>query len=69
MVRETGGLGHSFHIKEGVTQGGTLSMIEYGIGIILIIYELHSTHPQVTQYWHDNDAVARGHFADFRAHL
>ena len=43
------GSGHLLHSKEGVTQGGPLSMIEYGIGFLPIIRELQDTHTHVTQ--------------------
>ena len=46
VVRDTAdGSGHFLHSKEGVTQGDPLAMIEYGIGVILIIMDLRISHP------------------------
>ena len=39
------GSGHFLHSKEGVTQGDTLSMIKYGIGVLPLIWELREAHP------------------------
>ena len=34
------GSGHFLHSKEGVTQGGLLAMIAYGIGVLPLIRDL-----------------------------
>ena len=39
------GSGHFLQSKEGVTQGDTLSMITYGIGVLPLIWELRKAHP------------------------
>ena len=49
-------------IKEGVTQGGPLAMITYGIGVLLLIRELREVQPCVTQPWYVDDAGAGGAF-------
>ena len=50
LVLWTGnGTGISLHNKEGVTQGETLAMIGYGIGILPLINNLKRDIPDVTQ--------------------
>ena len=52
VVQDTkDGSGHLLHSKEGVTQGGSLAMITYGIGVLPLIRELRDTHTRVTQTW------------------
>ena len=63
------GSGQLLHRKEGVTQGDTLATIAYGIGTLLIICELRSTHPHVTQPWFADDASAGGKLVDFQDHM
>ena len=50
------------HSREGVTQGGPLAMIAYGIGIITHIKNLKREIPDVTQPWYADDARALGMF-------
>ena len=54
------GSGHFFRRKEGVTQKFPLTMISFGIGILLLICELRAAHPHVTQKWYVDDAGAGG---------
>ena len=57
VVRDTeDGSGYFLYSKEGVTQGGPLSMIAYGIGFLLLIRELRYSHPCVTQPWYSDEA-------------
>ena len=42
------GSGRFFHNKEGVTQGYSLAMITYNIGILPLIRELRDAHPRIT---------------------
>ena len=51
------------HSREGVTQGGTLAMIAYGIGILPRINNLKQEIPDVTHPWYVDDAGALGTFA------
>ena len=37
-------------------------MIAYGIGVLPLIRELQGDHPQVTEPWYADDAVAGGKF-------
>ena len=48
MIRAGDGESHFLHSKERVTQGYTLSMIPYGLGIIPLIRDLRTAHPRVT---------------------
>ena len=52
--------GHFLPSKEDVTQGGSLSMIVYGIGFLPLIRELWEAHPRVTQPWYADDTGAGG---------
>ena len=70
MVRNTeDGSGHFLHSKEGVTQGGPLAMIAYGIGVLPLIRVLRRDHPQVMQPWYTADAGAGGNFEAVMAHF
>ena len=51
------------HSIEGVTQGGHLAMIAYGIGILPLINNLKQEIPDVTQPWHADDAGDLGMFS------
>ena len=48
------------HSREGVTQGGPISMEAYGIGILLLIKNLKVVFPDATQTWYAGDAGALG---------
>jgi hypothetical protein len=52
--------------KEGVTQGGPLSMSGYGIGIFPLICKLKLEFPAVEQPWYADDAGVGGSFTDLR---
>ena len=56
------------HSKEGVTQGDTLAMITYGIGVLPITRDLRRDHPRVMQPWYAGNAGAVGEFRDIMAH-
>ena len=61
VIRDTGdGSGHFLNIKEGVTKGDPLAMIEYGIGVLSLIRELRNAQPRVTQPWYADDAGGGG---------
>ena len=47
VVRDLDGSGYFLHSKEGVIQGVPPCMIDYGIGILLLIREIRNTCPQV----------------------
>ena len=57
------------HSKDGVTQGGPVAMIAYGIGVLPLIRELRDAHPRVTQPWYNYDAGAGGTFQQVQAHF
>ena len=49
VVRDTeDGSGHLLHSKENVTQGDSLAMISYGIGVIPLIREIRDAHHRFT---------------------
>ena len=51
------------HSREGVTQGGPIAMIAYGIGILPLIKYLKWEIPDVTQPWYADNAGALGTLA------
>ena len=55
--------------KKGVTQGDPLAMVAYGLGILLLIYELRQAHPRITHNWYADDAGAGGTSEGIRRHL
>ena len=63
------GSGHFFHIKDGVTQGNSLSMITYSIGVLPLIRELQDAHPRATQSWYADDAGVGVEFGRILAHF
>ena len=70
MVRNTEDeSGHFLHSKEGVTKGESLTMIAYGIGVLLLIRDLRRDHPHVTQPWYADDAGAGGSFEAVMSHF
>ena len=68
-VQNLEGLCHFLHIREVVTQGEPLDMIEYGIGVLPIIQELQDTQPRITQPWYADDTGAGGSFGNIFAHF
>ena len=51
------------HIREGVTQGGPLAMIAYGIRILSLINNTKQEIPHVSHPWYADDAGALVTFA------
>ena len=51
------------HSKEVVTQGGSLAMISYGIGILPLINNLKWEIPDITHPWYADKYGALGTFA------
>ena len=66
MVQSKGGTATTLFSKEGVTQGGPLSMFGYGIGILPLICILKEEFTEVRQPWYADDAGAGGSFSDLR---
>ena len=52
-----------------MTQGDTLSVIDYVIRILSLIYELHISHTHIMQSWYADDAGAGGKFLALQAHM
>ena len=57
------------HSKSGNTQGCSLDMITYGIGILPLINFLCITHPHATQPWYTDDAGAGRSFYSFQDNM
>ena len=69
MIRTGDGTGHFLHIKDGVTQGDPLTMILYGLWILLLIQYLWKAHPIVTQPWYADDPASGRTFSGICQHL
>ena len=70
MVRDLeDGSGQFVHRKESVTQGEPLAMIEYAIGVLLLIRELCDAHPCVSQPWYADNVGAGGKFGRIPTHF
>jgi hypothetical protein len=66
MVQSKGGTATTLFSKEGVTQGGPLSMFGYGIGILPLIRPLKEEFPEVKQPWYAYYVGAGGSFTNLR---
>ena len=62
VLRNVDGSVNLLHSKEGVTQGGTLAMIAYGIGIHPFICKLRTAYPHITKPWYAYDACTKRMF-------
>ena len=62
VLQNGNGTASFLHSKVGVTQGGTLSVIEYGIGILPLIKNLKRKIPDVAQLWYADDTGYLGRF-------
>ena len=60
---------HFLYKKQCVTQGGTLAMISYGIGILPLIFEICAVYPHITQLWYADYSGAGGKFAALQNHM
>ena len=63
VLRNGNGTASILHSIEGVTQGGDLAMIAYGIGILSLIKNLKREIPDVTHPWYAENAGDLGMFA------
>ena len=52
------------HSREGLTQGDSLAMVTYGIGILLLIKPLKEEFTDATYPWYDVDSGALGTFSN-----
>ena len=50
------------HIREGMTQGGPLTMVVYGLRVLLIIKNLKIEHHDVMQPWYSDNLGSIGTF-------
>ena len=57
------------HSKEGVTQRGPLTMLSYGIWILLLTHDICAAHTQVMQPWYTEDAGAGGKVEALHEHM
>ena len=69
LIRAGNETGHFLLRKEGVTQGDTLAIIIYGIGILPLIQYLQTAQPRVTQPWYTDDSRAGGNFSGVMRHV
>ena len=63
VLRNGNGKASFLNSKEGVTQGGPLSMIVYRIGILPLIKNIKQKIPDITQPWYADYSGALGTFA------
>ena len=57
ILRNGNGTAIFLHIRKGVTQGGLLAMVLYGLGILLIIKNLKADFTDINQPWSPEYAV------------
>ena len=60
---------HCLHSKEVVTQGGSLSMIAYYVGILPLIRELRVAHPHTTQLWYADESGTGSKLEALQEHI
>ena len=56
LLRDRDGTDNILHNQEGVTQGDSLAMVAYGIGVLTPIKLLKWTYHDVTKPWYADDA-------------
>ena len=69
VIRDAGGGVHFINSKYGVTHGGCLYTIAYGIIIPASIRVLKAAHPLVMQLWYDDIIGDGGYFWNTLRHL
>ena len=69
VLKNSNGIASFLHIREFVTQGDPLSIIEYGIGFLLLIKCPKTAYPYVTQHWHTEYYMALGMFNNIGSYL
>ena len=69
VLWNSNGTASFLHSKEGATQGDTLAMIAYGIGILPLINNLNPEIPDVTQPWCADDARALSTFSRIETYI
>ena len=57
------------HIREGVTQGHTLDMVAYVIGVLPLIKQLKVEYPDITYPWYADNALALGTFGNIELYF
>ena len=60
ILRQHGKPGYILLSEEGVTQGGPLSMILYGLALVPLAARLRAAHPDVLQAWYADDSALKG---------
>ena len=68
-IRACDGTGNFLFSKKGVTEGETLTMVEYGLGILPLIRELRKVHSDITWICYTDDAGSGGIFEGIRRHM
>ena len=63
------GVANILHSREGVTQGGSLSMFACGIGVIQLIKNLKAEHPDFTQPWYTDNLIALETFGNIELYF
>ena len=69
MIRYRGETGNFIHSKESVTQGDTLKIIVYVLGVLPLIRKIQEVHPNTTKPWYEDDAGSVGTFPHILDHL
>ena len=54
---------------EGVTQGGPLAMVDYGIGVLLFVKQLKAQYLGVTRPWYADDVGSLGTYENIRLYF
>jgi hypothetical protein len=60
ILRQKGHPGYTLLSSEGVTQGGPLSMVLYGLALVPLAKTLRQEHPEVVQAWYADDRLLKG---------
>ena len=65
------GMGRTVFLQKrgGVTQGGALSMVAYGICILLMIKNVKAKFPDVTQHWYADYVSVLDMFANVKLYF
>ena len=69
VLRNRNGTAVILHSRKCVSQGEPLAMVNYGIGVLLLIQNPKTTHPEFTKPWYANYVGALDTFVNIKLYF